>query len=108
MPPTAEAGAGPAPTVNGAGSPALARREVWKYPLSQVEQTVAIPDGARAVHAAMQNDSPTLWFELDPTSAPVDRKFVVVGTGWPLPAEGEHRGSLLDGMFVWHIYEVPA
>ena len=85
-------------------------RTVWKFPLDVKDgmQAVPMPRGSKIVHVAQQGGRPTLWAEVESTQIMVDRHFVVVGTGHPVPdILVFHRGSCFQGDFVWHIYEMP-
>lgn len=33
------------------------------------------------------------------------RDWAVIGTGWSVPEGMEHRGTWVDGEFVWHLFE---
>lgn len=84
-------------------------RTIWKHTLrfSGGEQLVLVmPRHSVPVHFGMQNGAPTLWCECDPAAPVEDRRFVVAGTGYPLPEKGLHIGSCQDGEFVWHAYEL--
>lgn len=82
---------------------------IWKFPLrlSGGEQLVrTMPTGAKPVRLAMQNGVPTLWCLCDEKAAQTDRRFVVVGTGHPVPEDYEYIGTCDDGPYVWHAFEV--
>jgi hypothetical protein len=81
---------------------------VWKFPLrlSGGEQLVrTMPFGAIPVRFAMQGQDPTLWCLVDERNSAQDRRFVVVGTGHPIPDGCEYIGSCDDGPYVWHAFE---
>lgn len=82
-------------------------RQVWKYPIG-MGATVEMPVGARPVHVAVQHDSLNVWVEFDYEDDQEvkleQRTFAVVGTGHPF-SDGTHVASVLDGPFVWHVYE---
>ena len=94
---------------------------VWKFTLAVQDglQLVCIPQGALIRWVAMQGRTLCLWVECDPDrKAPhEDRFFVVHGTGQPFvpgdqyKGDGSHTvteayvGTVLDGSFVWHVYE---
>lgn len=89
---------------------------VFKYPLDLGEAMgngkvrIAMPLGARVLHLAVQNDTPTLWAEVNPEAQMRERTYVVVGTGHTVPEKVGHVGSVqmhdADGKeYVWHIYE---
>lgn len=87
-------------------------RRVLKYPVINPEGTRhAIPVDAPLRLVATQNAVPTLWFEVEEGSEPVQRTFVFCGTGHEIPwAEhaATHLGSSYDlatGL-VWHVYEL--
>lgn len=81
---------------------------IYKYPLEIVDrQIVRMPTGA-AIRAVMVQDGVTcLWAEVDPKAALEDRTFHIVGTGHAVPAVPylRHVDSVIDGRFVWHVYE---
>lgn len=92
-------------------------RTIWKFVLWEESHlavtvvTVQMPSGAAVIHAASQDDIPTVWAEVDSDAPVEERTFEVVGTGHPLvgPPSFErcYRGTAItkDGRFVWHIYE---
>lgn len=87
-------------------------RTVWKYPLAWTAepQTVKMPPGAAPRRFAMQSGTATVWAEVnvpdDGPTDPEDRRFVIVGTGSPVP-EGfaTYRGTVDHNGFVFHLYE---
>lgn len=83
---------------------------VYKYPLDPGETTtLTLPKWAKVVDVAMQGSSITLWvqhqqpFEGQPTET---RVFQVFGTGHQIPDFAGHVGTVHDGPFVWHVYQV--
>lgn len=80
---------------------------VWKFPLRWGEVSVLMPKHARIIHVALGQDGkyPTLWAIVSPDAETETRSFAVVGTGQPLPKHCIHAGTLIDGEFVWHVFE---
>ncbi len=66
-----------------------------------------MPAGAVVLHVGIQHRILTLWALVDPDAAPSIRRFAVVGTGRPAPEdhEGRHVGTVIEGLFVWHVFE---
>lgn len=93
----------------------MSGRAVWKFPVSidplavQFTQSIAIPAGARFLHAAAQGYAVALWYEVDPDAETEDHGFQVYGTGTgPI---GDHltyvgTGVFAEGSLVLHVYEV--
>lgn len=84
------------------------QRKVWKYPLKvqDAAQNLMVPHGGKIVHVANQNNTPTLWIEVNSNHVDEQRTFRMFGTGHPIePAFWEHVGSCIITPFVWHIYE---
>lgn len=84
-------------------------KTIFKYPYSDV---VMLPAKACVLSAGMQDGGLWLWCLVD-TSYPLqERHFRMWGTGWDLSEEIDDRGivshisTVLDGEFVWHIFEV--
>ncbi len=80
---------------------------VWKFPLRWGEVTVSMPKHARIIHVALGQDGkyPTLWAIVKPDAEQEYRTFVVAVTGHPLPEHCIYIGTLIDGDYVWHIFE---
>lgn len=86
-------------------------KTIWKYPISDIgEVTITMHAGSKVVFVAGDPSgvSPAFWAEVD-QSAPIEfRKFQIVGTGHDIPANARHHGSVIQGPFVWHLYELDA
>ena len=84
-------------------------REIWKFPVTIGLWTEKIPSSAKFLSVQMQDLSPQMWWLIDP-SAPTELfKFIIVGTGQPLPDDTDewtYLGSFIDGFFVWHLFQV--
>jgi hypothetical protein len=82
---------------------------IYKFPLSHdAMQIVTLPDQAKVLHVGMQADRMQLWAEVDtdPNVPKVQRKILVIGTGWPLPNVNlRHISTVIDGPDVWHVFE---
>jgi len=53
----------------------------------------------------MQGDALHVWMMVETNESQVPHEFVVIGTGQELPL-GDHIGTVLEGAFVWHVFEV--
>lgn len=90
---------------------------IWKFPLSVTDgQTVMMPTGARCLSVQLQEHNGTLcvWAMVEPTLPTVERRFLMAGTGHPLPdivaaGQARHLGTVqLDsGRLIFHVFEVP-
>lgn len=83
---------------------------VHKFPLQIADgpQVVPVPYDARVVHVGAQAGELCLWVRLDTDEPYRDRHFLVVGTGHeaPHPLLSDHVGSVQDGPFVWHVFQL--
>jgi len=81
-------------------------RTIWKYALGAPVFEVTVPKGGivRLVETDPATGYPAVWIEHDGGDAEV-RTFVTVGTGGGVEEGLEHRGSVIAGSFVWHVYE---
>jgi len=81
---------------------------IYKYPMFDMSDTLRLPVDAQIVHFGLQHERPTVWAQVrrDGPAEPF-REFVIVGTGHPFPKDYTHRGTVLDGEFVWHLMELP-
>lgn len=80
---------------------------IWKFPIpiSDSATIFRLFDG-KFRFAAMQNSQPHAWFECDPGCGYEDRCFRWFGTGHDIPPGSQYLASVIDGLFVWHLYEV--
>lgn len=81
---------------------------VWKFVIADPETPVRMPEGAEVLHVAEQRGQVCLWALVEPTARQVDRRFVIAGTGHPLPAHrGRFVGTVLisGGALVFHVWE---
>jgi len=83
-------------------------KSIWKFSLSYGPRSVVeIPSDAEVLSVQEQAGIIQLWALVDPERPTVERVFSVLGTGWSLDDEpGKYTGTVVVGMFVWHIFEV--
>ncbi|PXY33590.1 hypothetical protein BAY59_10945 [Prauserella coralliicola] len=93
---------------------------VWKFPLKLVDEhgnvtdrpIITMPKKAVLLALQLQNDVPTVWALVDTDSDVERRRFLVVGTGQPLPNDGyqwayAYLGTWQQNGFVFHLFEPP-
>jgi hypothetical protein len=86
-------------------------RKVWKFPARPGEFTIVMPDDAWVLAVQMQGDSPYLWALCDTEKCRSPRRFVIAGTGHPLPDSGLSYIATFQmpdetfGVLVWHVFE---
>lgn len=82
---------------------------IWKWACPVADEFFAsIPESAKCVHVEAQDGSGCMWWLVDTGSQPIERTFMTVGTGHPVPdIPLEYLGSyqLQDGRFVAHVFE---
>lgn len=85
---------------------------IHKYTLTLDDfQTVIMPTGANIIRVAEQQGKLCIWAEVDPEASKHLRKFMIVGTGRPLPppsAKRVHIDTVVmpGGNLVVHVYEL--
>lgn len=82
-------------------------KTVWKYGLHmQAHHSFLLPEGAVVLSVGVDpQDCLVLWAFVD-TEAPASmRHFVILGTGHPVPDGLEYLGHVVQGPFVWHVWE---
>jgi hypothetical protein len=85
-------------------------KTIWKFMLAFGDSPETwMPQGARPIHADIDSDAGqvTVWAVVDPAATLVKRRFILRGTGHPLPDVGAHVATVKDGPFVWHIFDAP-
>ena len=87
--------------------------KIFKYPLEITgHQRVPMPEGAEILALGNQNETLVVWALVDETASPVDREFVIVGTGDIIPVDQLEILTYLEtvtfraGFFVAHVYEM--
>ena len=85
---------------------------VWKFPLMWAEANMDMPTSARIIHVGMDpgSDQIALWAIVEPGNEVETRRFAIVATGATLhdpERGGSHVGSVIDGNYVWHVFETP-
>lgn len=84
-------------------------KTIWKFPIETVDaQVVSMPEGARILSVASQNEQPCIWVMVETENKPVERKFSTYGTGHPIRDDFPvYVGTymLSDGALVLHVYE---
>jgi hypothetical protein len=82
---------------------------IWKWSLlTQDEQELSIPAGARLLAVQTQHGTPMLWAMCDEEAQREPRWIAIVGTGNPLPNSlGEYLGTFQvnGGGLVFHVFE---
>lgn len=82
-------------------------RTIHKYRINDID-VIAIPKGAKVLHAGIQSSAMTIWAEVDTEEKELEkRQFMIFGTGHTMPNNGRlnHISSVQDDVFVWHVYE---
>jgi hypothetical protein len=84
---------------------------IWKYLLGpESAHTLSMPAGAEVIHADIQRGEFCLWAIIPDQSAEKEnRYFLIAPTGGPGDSrviKKNHITTFLDGMYVWHVFEV--
>lgn len=56
----------------------------------------------------MQDGMPYIWLLVDTNQFITEYRFTIVGTGLSVPDRSRYRGTVQDGQFVWHLFELPS
>ena len=84
-------------------------RKVFKYPLAIRErQLVPWPASGEVLGIAMQHEKLCAWVAVDVDNVEPEQGYVrVYGTGHAIEdyAGLKHLATVLDGQFVWHVFE---
>lgn len=92
------------------GATAMSQR-VWKYGLSiSGVNVLRMPDGAEPLSVQMQDGVPCLWALVEDDYEATERTFSFAGTGHAIPATlvTDYIGTIQQGPFVWHLFELTA
>jgi hypothetical protein len=79
--------------------------EIWRYVVPVDDRWHELVLSGAILHVASRRaDEVDVW-ALSSGGPEVAREFRVFGTGHPLPEGVTHRGTALDGPYVWHLME---
>lgn len=85
-------------------------RTIYKYPLKITDvQEIEMFEDPVVRFVAVQGGQLCIWVEVDTKAPKMLSRFVIVGTGNPMPDDDDdacllHCGSVQMGPFVWHVY----
>ncbi len=82
-------------------------KRVLKYVI-KVDRPLTIPltEGWKYLHTDSQYSNITMWLEVPDSGETKEHTFEIVATGQPIKDSAEHKGSILNNGYVWHIYEM--
>lgn len=81
---------------------------IWKFVLPFLgEGVIQMPAVSSVLHVGAQGGHICVWALVSPTAPEEQRRFLIAGTGHPLPSEGSwsYIGSVQQDEHVWHIFE---
>lgn len=80
---------------------------IWKFPCPLTDEVhVEIPADATFLHFGHDpGGMMCIWIAVDPEADLEERVFYVRGTGHEVAEGLVHLGSVVDSMFVWHLFE---
>lgn len=86
-------------------------RQIWKFPFKlQMNFGLTMPQGAETIHVDIDHKTghPCIWAIVDPKRLQEKRLFFIVGTGFEFlyGSFRKHIGTIQDGDYVWHIFEI--
>ena len=84
---------------------------IWKYEIFRPGAfTLELPQGAKLLYVASQQNKPYMWFQVDPLEDLERRRFVLLATGIQYAVTGrvDYHGSLQmdDGALIYHLFEL--
>ena len=81
-------------------------KTIYKYTLKfDCSNQILMPKDSLVIKFAIQNNQPCIWAIVDTDSIYENRIFSVVGTGWQIENNMRYIDTILDGQFVWHLFE---
>lgn len=81
-------------------------RTVYKFNIPRTgKEPVMMPVGAGILKVGIQNGSVYCWADVGTDLELEPRLFRIYGTGFEIPKNARHIGTLFEELFVWHVYE---
>jgi len=81
-------------------------RVVYKYKIHKFNHQLAIPVGAKFLHAEYVQNDFCVWYEVETSNKEVILDLIILLTGQEFP-EGlfRHIATVFEGRLVWHLYQ---
>ncbi len=88
----------------------MSEKVIWKYELffgyHGTQTEIEMPHGFEILDIQMQYGRPQMWAIGYPDADKVKRRFIIYGTGNPIPAKcGEYINTFRETNYVWHVFE---
>lgn len=82
-------------------------RAVYKYQIAGFGSSLYVPKGGKVLNIGHQHGVICLWIEVETSNEVEERAFMVFATGAELSAKAsQYHGTVTDGRYVWHVYEL--
>jgi len=84
--------------------------KIYKYGIAIKDTfTISMPKGAQILSVQPKQREHYMWAMVDPKETEMEsRRFIIIGTGWDVDIsdmEITFIASLVQGDFVWHLFE---
>jgi hypothetical protein len=84
---------------------------IYKYEFNiRDDIELVLPQGASFLSVQVQNETPCMWFKVDPSRKKIVRYFRIFGTGHPMEDSfvDKYLGTfqMMGGTLVWHLFEI--
>lgn len=77
---------------------------VYKYPLSFDEEGTWVPYGLVVLIDTQDGSNVTAWIQHGREAVWEEQRLFIAGTGHPVSELASHVGSVICGIFVWHVF----
>jgi hypothetical protein len=84
----------------------ITAQTVWErhLDLTSEPQPVEWPLGARVIHFAVWEGTPTVWLLADAETPMARRRFLLAATGDPVPPGATYEGTAMGEYRAWHLF----
>ncbi len=84
---------------------------IWKFEINVTDEfTLEMPGQPIFLDVQMQNQRPVLWAMVQANAPKKEHKFLIFGTGNPIPAEIvtslKYIATFQESFFVWHVFHL--
>lgn len=87
--------------------------QIWKFPIGpsapDLPCAVRMPRAAEILSTSFQGGALCIWAKVEPDAEKVERRFLVIGTGWEFRQDGRFIGTAFHPTgLVFHVFDVTA